>query len=270
MHANRVHHYAAGRLLWLGLAVLLMRPLGLAGATEDTFNVLQIGAQTYRNVTVTTKAKNYIFIIHAAGMTNIKVSQLPPDLQDKLGYAVARAPKTATNSAAVWVKREISNINVPQVKELAKQLEQKWGGESAARLSAMGLAGPKLIFAMLGVMLLLYLFHCYCCMLICRKTGNPPGILIWLPVLQLFPLLSAAGMSAWWFLAYFVPVLNFVPLLLWPLKIAKARGKSVWVGVLLLLPVTNVFAFLYLAFSDGVSGDEDEGPEPKIMTLQTA
>jgi hypothetical protein len=61
-----------------------------------------------------------------------------------------------------------------------------------------------------------------------------------------------------------------VPLVLWPLKIAKARGKSVWVGVLLLLPVTNLFAFLYLAFSDGVSDEADEGPEPKIMTLETA
>ena len=64
-------------------------------------------------------------------------------------------------------------------------------------------------------------------------------------------MLRAAGMSGWWFLAYFVPLLNLVPLILWPLKIAKARGKSVWVGVLLLLPVINLFAFLYLAFSNG-------------------
>ena len=107
-------------------------------------------------------------------------------------------------------------------------------------------------------------------MLICRKTGNPPGILVWLPVLQLFPLLRAAGMSGWWFLAFFVPVLNLVPRFFGRFKIAKARGKSVWVGVLLLLPVTNLFAFLYLAFSNGASAEEDEEPEPKIMTLQTA
>ena len=51
-----------------------------------------------------------------------------------------------------------------------------------------------------------------------------------------------------------MPVLNLVPQILWSLKIAKARGKSVWVGVLLLLPVTNLFAFLYLAFSNGACG----------------
>jgi uncharacterized membrane protein YhaH (DUF805 family) len=83
-------------------------------------------------------------------------------------------------------------------------------------------------------------------------------------------MLRAAGMSGWWVLACFVPVLNLVPVILWPLKIAKARGKSVWIGVLLLLPVANVFAFLYLAFSNGAAEEEeDEGPEPKVMSLQT-
>jgi len=247
-----------------------MRSLGVAGGTEDTFAVLQIGTQTYKNVTVTTKAKNYIFILHSAGMTSLKVGQLPPDLQEKLGYAVAKARKPSTNSSAAWVKREISNLSVPQVKELSKQMGQKWRGQLAGRVSALGLGGPTLMYAALGVTLLLYLFHCYCCMLICLKTGRPPGLLIWLPVLQLYPLLRAAGMSGWWFLAYFVPVLNLLPLVLWPLKIAKARGKSVWVGVMLLLPVTNLLAFLYLAFSDAVSAEADEGPESKIMTLQTA
>ena len=77
-------------------------------------------------------------------------------------------------------------------------------------------------------------------------------------------------MSGWWFLAYCVPVLNIVAHVLWSLKIAKARGKSVWIGVLLLLPVTSLFAFLYLAFSNGASEEEDEGSESKVMSLQTA
>ena len=270
MHAYRVHHYTAGGLLWLALAALLMQPPGVVGATEETFEVLQIGTRAYTNVTVTTKAKNYIFILHAAGMTSIKVSELSPDLQEKLGYAGATVSKGATNTAAVWAKREIAKINLPRFKELGKQLSQKWHGNPPAELSAMGLIGPKLIFAVLGIMLLVYLFHCYCFMLICRKTGKPPGGLVWLPVLQLFPMLRAAGMSGWWFLAYLVPGLNIVAQILWSLKIAKVRGKSVWIGVLLLLPVTSLFAFLYLAFSNGASAEEDEGPEPEIMSLQTA
>jgi hypothetical protein len=273
MNTFRVYHYAAGRLWWLALAALLMQPLGVLGAAEDTFEVLHIGTRTYTNVTVTTKAKTYIFILHAGGMASLKVADLPSDLQQQLGYAGALAPKSATNTASAWVKKEIAKIDMPQIKDLRKQLEQKWRGQPVGRLTALGLIGPKLNWTVLGIAmlfcLLVYLFYSYCCMLICRKCGNTPGILVWLPVLQLVPLLRAAGMSGWWFLAYFVPVINLVPVILWPLKIAKACGKSVWIGVLLLLPLTNLFAFLYLAFSDGGSEADGEGAEPKVMSLQT-
>jgi hypothetical protein len=273
MNAFRVHHHAAAGLLWLALATWLMWPLGAVGATEDTFGVLQIGTRMYTNVTVTTKAKNYIFILHAAGMTSIKTADLPPELLQKLGYASASASKGATNVAAVWAKKELAKIDAPHIKDMRKQLEQKWCGPSVAKLTALGLIGSKPNRTALGIALslclLLHLFYCYCCMLICRKTGKPAGILIWLPGFQLFPMLRAAGMSSWWFLAFFVPVINLVPVILWPLKIAKARGKNVGVGILLFLPVINVFAFLYLAFSDGPSEEKDEGSEPKIMSLQT-
>jgi hypothetical protein len=269
MSDHRARHYVAAWLAWAALPVLLLLPPRTRGAQEEKFDVLQIGTHTYTNVTVTTKAKQYIFLVHSGGLASVKVSQLPPDVLETLGYA-ASAPKVATNTAVVWAKREIAKINAPQARELGKQLEQKWRGQASAKLAAMHLAGTTLIFAVLGIALLLYLFQCYCCMLICRKTGHPPGILVWLPGLQLFPLLRAAGMSGWWFVAFFVPLLNLVAGVLWCLNIAKTRGKSVWVGVLLLLPVTNFFAFLYLAFSNGVAADEDEDAEPNVITLQAA
>jgi uncharacterized membrane protein len=54
---------------------------------------------------------------------------------------------------------------------------------------------------------------------------------------------------------FLVPGLNAIAYIAWCFKIAKAREKSPVVGVFLLLPVTNIFAFLYLAFSAG-QGDE--------------
>jgi uncharacterized membrane protein YhaH (DUF805 family) len=82
------------------------------------------------------------------------------------------------------------------------------------------------------------------------KVGQAPGFLVWLPILQMIPALRAAGMSGWWLLAYFVPLVNVVVAIVWSFKIARARGKSPWVAVGLLLPVTNIISFLYLAFSD--------------------
>ena len=232
--------------------------------------MLQIGTQTYSNVTVTTKAKSYVFLLHSAGMASIKVSQLPPDVLEKLGYTTALASKSATNSALVWAKREMAKVNGPQVKLLQQQFELKWRGPASAKLAAMHLAGLTLILLALGISVLFYLFHCYCWMLICRKTGHPAGIQVWLPVVQVFPWLRAAGMSGWWFLAFLVPVLNIVAWVLLCLNVTKARGKSLWIGLLLVLPITNVFAFLYLTFSNGGQAGEDEEAEPKIMTLQAA
>ena len=242
------------------------------GAVEDTFEVLHVGTRTYTNVTVTTKAKAYIFILHAGGMANIKLSEISPELRQQLGYAAASDSNGPTNAAAVWVKKEIAKIDVAQVKDLGNQLQQ-WRAHPPARLAAMVWAGSKPNYPVLGIALLIYLslhlFYSYCCMLICQKAGHPPGILVWLPFLKLFPMLRAAGMSFWWLLALLVPVLNLVPLILWPLKIAKARGKNAWIGLLLLVPVINLFVFLYLAFSDVVPGSDEEGPEPKVMCLQT-
>jgi hypothetical protein len=273
MCADKLHQYAASRLLWLAMAALLMRPLGAVGATEESFDVIQIGTRAYTNVTVTTKAKNYIFIVHAAGMASLKVAELPPDVRKRLGYADPSAPKVATNNAAVWFKKVIAKLDVPRIKDFRNQIEQNWRDQSTPKLAAMGLIGPKLNWTALAIVLLLYvslyLFFSYCCKLICRKAGHPPGFLVWLPLLKFLPMLRAAGMSRWWLVAYFVPLLNLVPLILWPFKIAKARGKSVLTGVLLLLPVTNLFAFLYLAFSDSASDGDDEGPAPKVMSLQT-
>jgi hypothetical protein len=259
---------AAGGLIPMTLAGWLIFASGAMAAVEESFPVLQIGARMYTNVTVTTKAKNYVFILHAGGMASVKPAELPLEVQQELGYAPR---KPATNTAAAWAKKEIAKINnVPQIKELGRQLGPRWSAQRHPGLSAIRLLGPTLIFAALGIALLLYLFQCYCYMLICQKTGNPPGILIWLPVLQIFPLLRAAGMSGWWFLAGFVPVLNLVAGILWCFKIAKARGKSAWVGFFLLLPVVSLFAFLYLAFSNGAAANEDEEPETRIMTLETA
>jgi hypothetical protein len=270
MNAYTMQQCAAGRLVRVTLATWLVLASGALAAVEEKIAVLQIGTRTYKNVTVTSKAKNYVFIVHDEGMTSLKPAELPLDIQQELGYAPTGEAKSSTNTAAAWAKREIAKINVPQITELHKELDQKLGGRPASALAAMQLLGPTLIFAILGAALLVYLFFCYCCMLICQKTGNPPGIFVWLPVLKLFPLLRAADMSGWWFLAWFVPVLNVVAPILWCFKIAKARGKTAWIGLFLLLPITNLFAFLYLAFSNGGRTVEDEEAEPQIMTLEAA
>jgi hypothetical protein len=251
------------------LTLLLLLPLHLCAAREETFALLRIGTAVYTNATVTTKAKTYIFIIHAGGMTNVRVADLPQDIREKLGYAVSEKAKSGTNSPAAWAKAEFAKLEVPSFKEASKRLSLGSQGRQSTGSLVAALLKNKLVLAVLGALALVYLFHSYCFMLICRKTGQEPSILVWIPLLQLIPLVRAAGMPSWWVLAFLVPVLNLVAQVLWSFNIAKARGKSIWTGVCLLLPITNFFAFLYLAFSDGAKEVEKER-EPEVMSLQTA
>src|SRR5688572_11024252 len=94
-----------------------------------------------------------------------------------------------------------------------------------------------------------YLLFCFLCRCICVKTGNPPSLYIWLPLLKQIPLFKAAGMSPWWILSNFVPPLSLVAYIIWCFKIVKTRRKHVLFAVMLLLPLTNLLSFLYLALS---------------------
>ena len=111
-------------------------------------------------------------------------------------------------------------------------------------------------------LVVLYFFFCYCGMVICKKTGYDPGPLVWIPILQVFPMLKAAGMSGWWFLLLLIPAGSIVVSIIWSLKICQARGLSCWLALFLLLPVTSFFAFLYLTFSSG--GAETDTAQERV------
>jgi hypothetical protein len=257
-------------LIRASLMALLCAPIGASAALEQTFDVLQIGTTTYRNVTVTTKSKNYIFILHSNGMTNIKVADLPADLRTSLGYEdPAAAAKTKSNPPAAWAKQTLSKIELPQMKAVQEQLAGLLHlGPKGMPFRLEGLSQNVLIIAA-SALLALFLLHSYCCMLICNKVGIKPGVLVWLPLLQLFPLLRAASMSPWWFAGFLIPGFNLIAQVLWFIKIAQARGKSFLVALLLIFPLSSPFAVLYLAFSGGGTRKK-ETRRVEIMTLETA
>lgn len=239
-----------------------------ADASELTFPMLQIGTHTYTNVTVTTKAKDYVFLLHQTGMANFKVKELPPEVLEKLGYT----PKSTNTIAQQFAKQAMATVESPQVKQMGREIESRIPADLKAQLTQFRtLPPPTVIYGVLGALALLYLFSCYCLSMICTKAGHPGGAMVWLPVLQIFPCLKAAGMSGWWFVALFVPILNIVAHIMWCIKIAQARGKHVMVGILLLLPVLNIFAFLFLAFSsDGKAEAPKQEAKITLMKLQSA
>ena len=126
---------------------------------------------------------------------------------------------------------------------------------STQETAATGMGIVATLF-LLVIILAVYVFFCFCYKRICEKTGRNPGVLIWIPILQLIPLLQAAGMAVWMIILLLIPLVNIVVFVIMWAKICTALGKSPWLVILVFIPVVNIFFVPYLAFSNSA------GPAP--------
>jgi hypothetical protein len=272
MKSAEYHLRKFSRLLWLLLTLLSTRLLAAPGEMtlgdhEQTFPVLETKTGAYTNVTVTKKTKDWIFILHSAGVCNVKASDLSPEARIMLGYdTLLKKGEVAKEPSASQPLAQLTHLKFSQVKEFATGWRQH-GKEKVAEAKTFMAANPMAICIFLGIIGAVYIFVSTCFWLICRKTHIAPGPLVWVPILQLIPLLRAANMPRVWFFAYFVPVLNIVAQIVWCVKIVRSRGKNPWVAFLLVLPVTSFFAFLYLAFSRSAPVQIESN---EILALETA
>lgn len=224
---------------------------GLAALTvsaADKFESITLGVTTYSNVTVTTKSRTHVFFTHARGFGSVKLKDLDPEELKLLGYEVKEPPPKPYE-----ISKQIDKN--PQLREMQAQV-------TTQVTQMVQQFDPSYLWGCVAGVALFYLFFCYASMVLCQKTGIKPGLLVWIPVLQIIPLLRAAGMSPWYFVPLFLPLLNFVVSIGWCVKICKARTKSPWLALGLLFPPTSFLIYLYLAFSN--SGKEEDG-EPKFI-----
>lgn len=217
------------------------------------FDSLTVGSITYSNVVVESQGRSAIMIQHANGIASIRVAELSPEVRTALGYVV-REPAS-----------EVLKGKLVRLEEMSRSEELNVEGFKSLGLGVLA-ASLALGFAV-------YLFSCVVFRNICIKAGKAPGLLIWIPLLQLVPLFRAAGMSALWLLCLFlIPIASIMTTLqapdyafwaglapalfgallsvVWAFRISLARGRPPLFGVLLLLPGVNLFALLYLAFAE--------------------
>ncbi len=113
----------------------------------------------------------------------------------------------------------------------------------------MGLGLIAILF-ILAIGLAFYLFFCFCAKKICEKCGHEPGVLIWIPIVNLVPLLTVAKLPVWLIILFLIPLVQLVVgVILW-WKLCEARGKPAPLALLLLLPPVSIFVPVYLAFSE--------------------
>lgn len=95
--------------------------------------------------------------------------------------------------------------------------------------------------------ILVYAYASYCVQAIGRATGHGEGWKAWVPIANLFYICELAGKPGWWVLLLFLPIVNFVFLILIWMDIARALAKPVWSGVLVAFPLVQWPAVGYLA-----------------------
>jgi hypothetical protein len=111
-------------------------------------------------------------------------------------------------------------------------------------------AGASLAIIAIALLigLVFYLFFCFCAKRICEKCGVQPGILIWIPIANIVPLLQVAQLPVWVIILFFIPIVGFITAIYMWAKICTARGKS---GLLVIGIVLLPIVFIpYLAFSE--------------------
>lgn len=263
------HCVYVSRLVWLLFALFILNTLNvpaqsLKAASETRFALLKTKTGMYTNVTVTQITKKFIFILHDSGVCNVNVEDLMPETRTALGYDKMMAAADEKDKKSAHVANPFANWKISGVGKFAADWSKDGPQKLKATFDTMAATNRTALYLMFAILGVTHLFVSMLFWMICRKTHNSPGPLVWVPVLQLIPLLRAANMSRIWFFAYFIPVINIIAQIVWSIKICKTRGKSPFVAFLLILPPTSLFAFLYLAFSRSAPV-EIKNNEPMVL-----
>jgi uncharacterized membrane protein YhaH (DUF805 family) len=97
------------------------------------------------------------------------------------------------------------------------------------------------------------IFYCRCGNVICGKTGHQPGVLVWIPIANIIPLLTLATLPIWRLILMLIPLVPVGVGIILGVKICEARGKSGWLVILLFVPLVNIVFIPCLALSGGTA-----------------
>jgi hypothetical protein len=96
---------------------------------------------------------------------------------------------------------------------------------------------------MLLIDLAIYVYMALALMAIANKTQTENAWLAWIPIANLWLMVTIAQQEWWWLLLMFIPIVNIVIGIIIYMKIAERLGKPSWWGVMLIIPIVN-FVFI--------------------------
>ena len=175
---------------------------------------------------------------------------------------------------AQQLKDETPVLTTPTITQ--EKVQFRSPQEEKMALAAMG------VFAIiiLIVVIVSYIYGAICLYFIAKKTDTTPAWLAWVPIANLFLMCNIAQISYLWLLlvlTFWIPFVGFFASLgftgyIW-YKIALARNKPGWLGILVCIPLAGLIIMGYLAFSGSETSVEAATPEstaPPQTTPPTA
>jgi len=127
------------------------------------------------------------------------------------------------------------------------------------------------IIAAFGMILVLigiafYVYYSLCLFLIAKKLSVPAPWTAWIPIVQVWTFVMAAGKPGWMVILFLVPIVNFfLGIYLW-MCVTENLGKNKWLGLLILVPLVGLIYLGWLAFSKSEHSDAFSSPPEETLS----
>jgi hypothetical protein len=166
------------------------------------------------------------------------LSQLTPTPGVQGAVATAATVSQLTSTATQTAVQEQPQAAFPIPEELQRMTDE---GVMAF------VAAFFMIFLVLGAAL--YVYFSLCLYLIAKKLNVQAPWTAWIPIVNIWTLLQAAGKPCWWVLLFFIPFVSIIVIAYVWMCIAENLGRNKWLGLLMLVPIVNLVYIGVLAFS---------------------
>jgi hypothetical protein len=118
-------------------------------------------------------------------------------------------------------------------------------------MSPAGIAAFVMAFFMVFLLLFvgMYVYFSLCLYLIAKKLNVSAPWTAWVPIVNIWTILQAAGKPCWWVLLFFIPFVGFIVIIYVWMCIVENLGRNKWMGLLILIPIVSLVYIGVLAFS---------------------
>jgi hypothetical protein len=116
------------------------------------------------------------------------------------------------------------------------------------------------VMAFFMIFFILFVYPSLCLFLIAKKLNVSSPWTAWIPIVQIWTYLQAAGKPCWWVLLFCIPVVGVIVFAYVWMCIVENLGRNKWLGLLTLVPIVGFVYIGVLAFSKQEHQELQEEP----------